>query len=317
MKHFSFECHGMAGHCRPYRTPWPLVCLVAAAACGCADADRPVGWPAGALETATGAKPSYFDTPRPWIIGHRGTGEDRDSEPRAENTIPALTHAILEEGAVGVEFDVTLTKDLELVIMHDPMLERTTDCTGCIWNRTLEAVQQCTATSGDISGIHPPSFDEVLGELASLPVWPLIMIDTKVFGDDSCAPPFQGDQMDAELGRRIGEHVQAAGVARWAAVQGHAPLLIAARMAAPEIVTLLIHDDMQQAVDDARRAGFRGVAVGLDRLHDQPVTTAQQNGLLIDTFVVNAPSDLSVAVLYDADILETDRVEALLDAFRD
>jgi glycerophosphoryl diester phosphodiesterase len=293
-------------------------CVVAAwlggAAAGCVDPERPVGWPDGALDGTSGQKVSYFDTPRPWIIGHRGTGEDAGGETHGEDTVPALTYAILEEGAVGVEFDVTLTKDMRVVVMHDPTLERTTDCGGCVWEMTLEEIQQCNA-SGSIPGVHPPALQEVLEALGSLPVSPLIMIDTKVGDGGSCVPPVAEDAMHGELGRRIGSEVHAAGLGQWSAVQGYPPLLEGVRTEAPEMGLLLVGDVMQGVVDDASRLGFTGLAVGLERLDREPVEAARQKGLLIDTFVVDAPSDLSIAVLYGVDVIETDRVQDILAAF--
>lgn len=52
------------------------------------------------------------------ILAHRGA-----SDARLENTLPAFTHAI-ERGADGVELDVQLTRDGEVVVFHDPDLVR-------------------------------------------------------------------------------------------------------------------------------------------------------------------------------------------------
>ncbi|MHA1440739.1 MAG: glycerophosphodiester phosphodiesterase, partial [Candidatus Heimdallarchaeota archaeon] len=55
----------------------------------------------------------------PLIFGHRGS-----SIREPENTMRALQAAI-QEGADGVEFDVRITKDREIVIIHDAMINRT------------------------------------------------------------------------------------------------------------------------------------------------------------------------------------------------
>ncbi len=57
---------------------------------------------------------------RPVVIAHRGA-----SRVSPENTIPAFEIAI-EDGADAVEFDVRLTSDRDLVVMHDARLGRTT-----------------------------------------------------------------------------------------------------------------------------------------------------------------------------------------------
>jgi glycerophosphoryl diester phosphodiesterase len=56
-----------------------------------------------------------------WVIAHRGA-----SAYAPENTVPAFTLAA-EQGANWVEFDLQLTKDRKVVVLHDNSLERTTD----------------------------------------------------------------------------------------------------------------------------------------------------------------------------------------------
>src|SRR5919106_2956388 len=58
---------------------------------------------------------------KPWVIAHRGA-----SAYAPENTVPAFRLAA-EQGATFVEFDLRLTKDRQIVCLHDESLERTTD----------------------------------------------------------------------------------------------------------------------------------------------------------------------------------------------
>ena len=54
-----------------------------------------------------------------------------------ENTMLAFQKAI-EVGADGIELDVQLTKDGELVIIHDETIDRTTDGKGYVIDYTYE-----------------------------------------------------------------------------------------------------------------------------------------------------------------------------------
>lgn len=62
-----------------------------------------------------------------------------------ENTMLAFQKAI-EAGADGIEFDVHLSKDGELVIIHDETLERTTDGQSLVCEKTLEQLQKLNAS---------------------------------------------------------------------------------------------------------------------------------------------------------------------------
>lgn len=71
-----------------------------------------------------------------YIAGHRGLPY---SVP--ENTLESFI-AAYEAGATHIELDVQTTADKKLVIMHDAVLESTTDGSGAIANMTLEEIQR-------------------------------------------------------------------------------------------------------------------------------------------------------------------------------
>ena len=78
-------------------------------------------------------------------IAHRGF---KGAYP--ENTMLAYEKAV-ETGADGIEFDVHLTKDGELVIIHDETLERTTDGEGLVKDKTLRELKKLNASKGYLS----------------------------------------------------------------------------------------------------------------------------------------------------------------------
>ena len=74
-------------------------------------------------------KSSYLD--RPLNFAHRGASYEAP-----ENTLAAFLLAV-ELGADGIELDVQLSKDGQLVVIHDFVLEATTDGAGPVRKRTL------------------------------------------------------------------------------------------------------------------------------------------------------------------------------------
>jgi glycerophosphoryl diester phosphodiesterase len=89
------------------------------------------------------------------IIAHRG---GLKYEP--ENTIAAFQNAI-KQGVDWLEFDVQMTKDGALVVIHDETVDRTTDGTGAVRDMTLEQIRSFDAGRGE----KVPTFEEVM-ELA-------------------------------------------------------------------------------------------------------------------------------------------------------
>ncbi|MEO0928236.1 MAG: glycerophosphodiester phosphodiesterase [Cyanobacteria bacterium J06643_13] len=77
----------------------------------------------------------------PLILGHRGVPEEHQ-----ENTMAGFKRAIAL-GIDGVELDVLLTKDNQLVVFHDLETERLTGVPGIITKMTWEEIQQLTIKS--------------------------------------------------------------------------------------------------------------------------------------------------------------------------
>jgi glycerophosphoryl diester phosphodiesterase len=117
--------------------------------------------------------PAQRASRRPLVFAHRG---GRAVGP--ENTIPAFD-AGLRAGADGLELDVHLSSDGEVVVIHDPTLDRTTDASGLVAAHTAAELARVIAThrfgvnlehswTGDHAGI--PTLREVLGRYRDVPV---------------------------------------------------------------------------------------------------------------------------------------------------
>ncbi len=83
-----------------------------------------------------------------WNFAHRGF-----SGKYPENTMLAFEKAI-EAGCDGIELDVQISKDGELVIIHDERLKRTTGNSGFVWEYTLKELKAMDASGkfGDTFG---------------------------------------------------------------------------------------------------------------------------------------------------------------------
>ena len=75
----------------------------------------------------------------PVNFAHRGA-----SARAPENTLEAFRLAV-EAGASGLELDVHVTRDGEVVVIHDPTVDRTTDGSGAVAAMTLEEIWRLDA----------------------------------------------------------------------------------------------------------------------------------------------------------------------------
>lgn len=94
----------------------------------------------------------------PLCVGHRGytTGG------YTENTLISLENAI-SVGADGLESDVRLTKDGEVIMMHDASFNRTTNGTGLVIDRNWNGYVEYLKTKDGAFNI--PRFQDVLNLL--------------------------------------------------------------------------------------------------------------------------------------------------------
>ena len=96
--------------------------------------------------------------PLPLIIAHRG-----DLHNAPENTLPAFQRAC-ESGADGIELDVRLTRDHQLVVFHDRGLKRIGGVRGLVTNTTLEEMRSLDVGGWfgpEFRGLQAPTLDEV------------------------------------------------------------------------------------------------------------------------------------------------------------
>jgi glycerophosphoryl diester phosphodiesterase len=100
-----------------------------------------------------------YGLPERGICAHRGANETHP-----ENTIAAFEEAI-RLGAQMVEFDVRMTKDNKLIIIHDRSVDRTTNGMGLVEDLTWNEIKDLDAgewKSIKFKGEKVPLFDEAL-----------------------------------------------------------------------------------------------------------------------------------------------------------
>jgi glycerophosphoryl diester phosphodiesterase len=112
---------------------------------------------------------------RPLIMAHRGSSDEAP-----ENTIGAFTLA-LSQGAEVLETDLRFTRDDEIILIHDAMVDRTTNGTGAVSGMTVAdiknlrtrrpspqpdahspAIREGEGGKGLAEGEAPPTLEELL-----------------------------------------------------------------------------------------------------------------------------------------------------------
>lgn len=141
----------------------------------------------------------------PLIIAHRGA-----SAYEPENTLRAFDLAI-GQGAQMIELDLHVTADNQVVVIHDPALDRLTNLKGRVDRMTLAEIKRADAGKGERVPTLDETFDLTMGKVqlyleikdprAALPTLQIIR-------DRQCQSQSLLASFDIELMRRLGEEVR-------------------------------------------------------------------------------------------------------------
>jgi glycerophosphoryl diester phosphodiesterase len=214
----------------------------------------------------------------PAVVGHRGSAANAP-----ENTLASLRLAA-EQGAKMVEFDAKLTADGVVVLMHDSLLERTTDGHGPVAAMSWTEIAKLDAGSwfGEAwRGERVPTLEQALALLVELDITANIEIK-----------PCPG--REAETGRAIVAGIRA----QWPRDRGSLLLssfardgLAAARDSAPELPRgLLIWEKPADWSAAAAGLACRSIHCGAQHLTPEWAAEIKRLGYDLAVYTVNDPA---------------------------
>lgn len=226
------------------------------------------------------------------VVGHRG-----NKRFAPENTMVSYTQAI-DVGTDILEMDLRLTKDQQVVLLHDDTVDRTTNGTGNIADMTLAQAAALDAGSWKESkykGERIPTLESI-AQMCK-PRGAVMMLDLKSAG--------QGEQIAAVLAK-TGFDMDRVVVAPWKTDQAED-----IRKHLPDPMMVLLHSKPPKQFGsdhfDAMEAmGFRGYSLKWMHLLEPFVDAAHARGMKVYTWTVNDPDEIGGAVLMGLDGVITD-----------
>ncbi len=202
-----------------------------------------------------------------------------------ENTLRSFV-AAQQAGLDLIELDLHLSKDGALVVMHDAEVDRTTDGTGPIAEKTLEELRALDAGRGE----RVPVFEEVL---------------------DSVRSPLQAEIKDVAAARALAEVMQRRDlVSRVEVSSFHDEAVAEIARLVPGVRTALIASRYgTDVVERAREAGAATLCLNIRRLTLEVVEHARKAALRVIGWVVNTQDDLRLVRALQLDGATTDYPE--------
>ncbi|MET8808229.1 glycerophosphodiester phosphodiesterase family protein [Streptomyces sp. NPDC004546] len=210
-------------------------------------------------------------------IGHRGV---MGVEP--ENTLRSFV-AAQDAGLDLIELDLHLSKDGALVVMHDAEVDRTTDGTGPIADKTLAELRSLDAGLGE----RVPVFEEVL---------------------DAVRTPLQAEIKDVAAARALAAVMHERDlVGRVEVSSFHDDAVAEITRLVPGVRTALIGGRYgTDIVERAVAVGAATVCLNIRRLTLEIVEHARKSGLRVIGWVVNTQDHLRLVRALELDGATTD-----------
>jgi len=238
--------------------------------------------------------------PLPLVIAHRG-----DSAHRPENTLASFASA-LEIGAAYAEFDVHLTRDGEVVVIHDATLERTTTGAGPVRERTLAELGAVRLKDrhGAVLEEGIPTLDQVVALAAAGRRQLLLEIKTD---ERRRRYPEIEEKVFAVLDRHRFTSftvVMAFEAATWRRLRELRP---DARVAALYSARMLRPADVAAELEALRQAGVGFVGLDQARVNADVARQARLAGLTLGVWTVNEREAIARFIDQGVGVVITDR----------
>jgi glycerophosphoryl diester phosphodiesterase len=188
-----------------------------------------------------------------------------------ENTLRSFVHAE-RAGMDAIELDLHLSKDGALAVMHDADVDRTTDGTGLIAEKTLAELRELDAGQGE----RVPVFEEVL---------------------DAVRSPVQAEIKDVAAARALADVMRRRDlVDRVEVLSFHDEAVAEIAQLVPGVRTALVASRWKSdVVDRAKAVGAATLVLNIRRLTLEVVEQAHAEGLKVIGWVVNTQDHLRLA----------------------
>ena len=213
------------------------------------------------------------------IVAHRGY-----SGCYPENTMLSFQKAV-EAKTDEIELDVQLTKDHQVVVIHDERVDRTTDGVGNVRDYTLKEIQKLDASkagNGQFSSQRIPSFEEYCEWASGQPVVTNIELKTGIV----YYPDIEQKTID------ILEQYQLVGKVMFSSFNHLS--LVNAKQICPEIPVgaLVGKNGIVNAGFYCKKFGFEFYHPSYEALDDEKVKEIHDHGILMNVWTVNGMCEL-------------------------
>ena len=220
------------------------------------------------------------------------------------NSIQSLTE-VLKKGADGTEMDLQLTKDNQLVLFHSIRLEDASNGNGLVRNKNWEDIKNVDYTYPLFTKTKLISIEDFFNQ---------IKVDGHIFTFDCKVESKEDPDYLQNFASTLYNFIKKYELENNCFIESYNLTFLQALSAQNKNLKLFIHSDTYAAgLVVSKEVNLYGMTLDRLKITKEEIAEAHQQGLHITLYnMVNASENLK-AIQMNADFLQTDKIEQLIE----
>ena len=223
------------------------------------------------------------------IIGHRGA-----SALEPENTIPSFSRAA-SVGAWGVEADIYVLRDGNIVVFHDADVERMTNGVGEIKNMDLVEIKALNIDNGNniykYNNLKIPTLDEYL----------------KCCVENKLTPIIEFKAVNVKNVKDIVDKIKKYGLEdNTIIISTYSEWIKYIRQYSNKIQFQYLNDITIENINLLKKYGNYGIDINIDKITKDKIDLAHLNGAKVNVWTVNNKNDINKLIDMGVDMITSD-----------
>jgi len=255
-------------------------------------------------------KENYTD-PDVEIVGHGGMGFASFINTYPPNSMISVIKAIEGYGADGVEVDVQMDMNGQLWLFHDLQMDKSTDCSGYLVNKSSDYLCDCSYKSGFnfFQEEKLVRLEDVLEYFCNWNEHPLISLQINT---DSRNYNIQ------ELGTSLIILLEEYNAAEWVEITSESEELLDYIDDTLNNYSILLETQgINEGIEKCISKGWTGIITANDNITEQQVRQAKDQNLKVSVFNVCLYYQIREALEKGPDQIQTDDIELLIRMSRE
>jgi len=253
------------------------------------------------------------------VLGHRGSGVTGIENTYPGNSLESMEVGVDELGADGLEMDIQLSIDNQLMLFHDIELSGLTSCNGTINSHTKEYLEECmfdaTFFNAPLKDYYMIGLDRVFDRFKNYSLKPVYFLDTKHNYEDKNYDSI--NDFNLAFSENLNNLITKYNLEEYTLISsGNKEMLKILKSNYPSLKLIIHGNSFENTLQDAKTMNLFGMTLHYKNISREQVKIAHANNLRVTVWGVRTKASCREAVKLFPDYVKTDNIPYLLSLIR-